>query len=828
MEAKTESYQNSKFLSVDLDKLAGKKDDLKINKGNEADAERLRGLIRKNISFSAVVYGYRGTGKTSFVDHVLKDFNDRVIIRFNATNYDDYPKFLKRFIRELYLAIKDTYGDENLAKYENLRNIYRHTFYDITESTKEENEKVRTVTRGMSLSAEAISEKTVDICTAVALALAECSVLLSKGPLPLDIHKLTAAVITALVTLGINVLLKITLKLFYEKKYEKKKSNSNSRTEESLYDDEIAEYHVFNELKAFNKNSENGDNADNSNKVIFVLDELDKLGEEDIKTIIKDLKPLILSENVISILVAGKNYERFLEDEQDDTDAIAGNLFSQKIYVPLSGIERATEIINSMVTESGSDPSPEKTEYINEKIITSEGVIRNMINLVLGDITWDKDDQARIMLEGENKAITSSNVMKRSIKSLTDLEDYVSQRFSTMQNAKTDEMFKLAYRISRYIRENNIEYNKEGRTLTKTNLEDYIKENTSHLDDKDIDIVFEKMFGQGSDEDSKTIDFDGYKITDDLIPSHISEENTDPPIDDFIYEVFKKLFGIALKNIELDSLHELLDDVKSFIIYFAKGDIVLVHELTKALLELGLSSNDYDSYKDFRSSDSAVNDALLISELSLHCDIVEQIEPLGYEGKSYILNSYKIFSARCRVAEELVRIYYWMTKAPTCKYSDTDGHVDKNIPYKWDLAHAKGDCLNVVDVKFYRRNYTNAGTINSVYLAAKKLLKLEKVNKVNEVLVIFIPGPINESLEGYKEAAKDFLRHADQDTRSRMSLSVCYIPYTIRNEFNKGLAEFDEVISNPYFEDTQSSSKEKVMNALSALDKDNQNGVSGS
>ena len=34
MEAKTESYQNSKFLSVDLDKLAGKKDDLKINKGN--------------------------------------------------------------------------------------------------------------------------------------------------------------------------------------------------------------------------------------------------------------------------------------------------------------------------------------------------------------------------------------------------------------------------------------------------------------------------------------------------------------------------------------------------------------------------------------------------------------------------------------------------------------------------------------------------------------------------------------------------------------------------------------------------------------------------
>ena len=85
---------------------------------------------------------------------------------------------------------------------------------------------------------------------------------------------------------------------------------NNATTEESFYDNEIAEYHVFNELKKISKNGK---------KVIFVLDELDKLEEDTIKTIIKDLKSLILSEDIITILVAGRNYEKYWDKEKGDT-----------------------------------------------------------------------------------------------------------------------------------------------------------------------------------------------------------------------------------------------------------------------------------------------------------------------------------------------------------------------------------------------------------------------------------------------------------------------------------------------------------------------------
>lgn len=817
------------YLTVDLDKLkAGEGENYEYPHGKKEDEARIRGLIRENVSFAGVVYGYRGTGKTSFVNHVLEEFKDRVIIRFNATNYDDYPKFLKRFIRELYFAVnkanEDREAQEDTDKFETLRNIYRHTFYNITESSKEENIKSETLTRNLSLGFEAVTEKTIDIVSVFSLVLAGLAVFLFKDSKVVDADSLKQFIIAGMSIVGLDVVLKLIFKADIEKNSTKEHDDTKTKYEESLYDDEIAEYYVFKEIEEISSEAGFG-------KIIFVLDELDKLDGDKIKKIIKDLKPLILSDYVISILVAGKNYENYLEEEQDETDSIAGNIFSQKIYIPLADREKAIRIMTSFLKNGDSSLSGERnslpeeiTEYLDEKIVRAEGVIRNMINLILSDITWEKKDDNGdetkalepalkvpfVMLREKDDSYTISNSIKQSSQKISKLDDYINTYFEDKLSAKTDEMFKLAFRISRYVCDKDIDFDEAGKLITKEALKEYISANTSHLSSKEVNLVFSYMFENEKDEDEDTEAFGVEENVSDSV-----SEVADKVRDGVFYSVNMIENGIKVSNKEIDRINKMLQDVNRLFALFANGDQVEKDKIRTVFTELELDNCDYFSYEEHLQGRELISDEEFKSILASKMVILERIDNpdidanmISFEGIPYLT---------VHVAESLLRIWYWRKYKNGCSYHQFSDRKSNTYMRRWDIADLSDGCLTLVLVKYYKRNYTNEGTIKNIFAEAKKMLKMPGVETVNVVFAVFVPDSdrLVDSFGINKGIALGLVGSEPDNIKERIRYSICYFSYNRRRDFYEELMKFDDIISNP--PKKQLSDRDKFLNALSGM-----------
>lgn len=832
------------YVTVDLGKINNSSENNYIPlPGTEEDMNRIKGLIRENVSFAGVVYGYRGTGKTSFVDNVLKEFtNSRVIIRFNATNYDEYPKFLKRFIRELFLAvnnvIKSNPHQEDNPNYENLKNIYKHTFYNITESSSEEHIISEQLTKNISLSLESTIEKTVDIVSIFAAVMSQVVIFLFKNSNKINADTLKQSIIAFASVFALNVASKLVLNVGIEKNSSDGHENKSTKSEESLYDDEIAEYHVFNEIEKIS-------NEYGLGKIIFVLDELDKLDEDRIKKIIKELKPLILSTNVISILVAGKNYEKYLDEEQDETDSIADNIFSQKIYIPLVNGPIAKDIMKSLlVIKDGT--SFDNSEYLDEKVVRAEGVIRNMINLILSDITWvEKEDEAketnpketdtektdteekdteekdteetnsedtntkeidikdnnniglndicfcskeaRVKYCREDGSHMISSVMRQSYQKISALDAYINENYSDKLSAKTDEMYKLTFRICRYVRDKKLAFDDDTKKQAREDLKKYISDNISHLDDeKDVNLVFSKMF------DKEMVDETGNAKEDSSIQVAVTApggviENTGEEREEIINRIFNNMFGIILSNEQRDMINEMISDVNLLFQLFSNNNIAERETLKAAYEELELFRNDHRSYDEFKQRTEQISEEFFVYNLVSRMGIVENVE-----GNISRIDEENVSVVAAQVAYALLKIVYWKNSERKSSYKRFYSWKTDIILNRWDIVDLLDGHLNVVEVKYYKRNYTNEGTLKSVFNEAKKLLSLNDVKTVNVVLAIFVPDSdrIVDSFGINKGIAKGLVNNEPDNIRNRINYSVCYLSYNRQRDFNEGLEEF--------------------------------------
>ena len=817
------------YVTVDLGKLNNSSENNYIPlPGTEEDMNRIKGLISENVSFAGVVYGYRGTGKTSFVDNVLKEFtNSRVIIRFNATNYDEYPKFLKRFIRELFLAvnnvIKSNPHQKDNLNYENLKNIYKHTFYNITESSSEEHIISEQLTKNISLSLESTIEKTVDIVSIFAAVMSQVVIFLFKNSNKINADTLKQSIIAFASVFALNVASKLVLNVGIEKNSSDGHENKSTRFEESLYDDEIAEYHVFNEIEKIS-------NKYGLGKIIFVLDELDKLDEDRIKKIIKELKPLILSPNVISILVAGKNYEKYLDEEQDETDSIADNIFSQKIYIPLVNGERAKEIMKSLfVTKEES--SFDNSEYLDEKVVRAEGVIRNMINLILSDITWvEKEDnvketnpketdteetkseytnikdistkdnnsigsndksscykEARVKFCREDGSHMISSVMRQSYQRLSALDSYINESYSDKLSAKTDEMYKLAFRICRYVRDKNLDFDDETKNQTRKALEKYINDNISHLDDeKDVNLVFSKMFDKEIVDEGEN-EKEGSSVQAAVIASGGMSNNAGEDREEIINRIFNNKFGIILSNEQHDKISEMISDVNLLLQLFSNNNMAERNSLKAAFLELELFRNEYATYEDAIQNSKLIYDEFFIDNIVWEMGIVK-----NGEDNKLVVEENNISMVPAVVAEALLRIVFWRNTNRNCSYYNCYNWAKNTNLNRWDIAYLSDGHLNVVEVKYYKRNYTNEGTLKVVFNEAKNLLRRDDVKDVNVVLAIFVPDSDRyvDSFGINKGIARGLVNKEPDNIRNRIRFSVCYLSYNRQRDFNEGLEEF--------------------------------------
>ena len=743
-------------------------------------AERIQGLIENNVSFSAVVYGYRGTGKTSFVDYILKKFeNDRVIIRFNATKYNGYNKFLKRFIRELYLAVNEL----NKSKADGvLKEIYKHTFFNISEVSKADEEKKKTVSGNISFLRELNYERVVDLSTVSAFIVSIFANFAFKGITVLSsFQTVLVLIIIAVFLAAVNLTSKRAISYAIEKSYSKEKVEKKERTEESLYDDEIAEYHVFNQLHKISK--------DNSlKKVIFVLDELDKLDDKDIKEIIKDLKSLVLSDDIISILVAGKNYEKYWDDEQDEADGLAGNIFSQKIYIPLADITKASDIICSLFEKEDQQKLKDNPEYINEKIIRSEGVIRNIINLVIGDIEW-KDPGPMVDINPDRESITLGRTAGRDFKGINSVNERIFESFKEGQNSKTDEMYKLAYRIIRYIRENGLRYSENDKFEAMDGLQDYIASNVKHLKEQEIEDVFEDVFQ-----------------TDDLSTDSLSPENMDETeASEYGIDIYDKLesmivhkWGAKLNSEEVSRLQELYYGIFNLVLLFAGKMDLSIETLFSALyvLEIDNSSNS-EKWNGFKECINDIEPMTFRTFLYSYEDAKPVLVPddAMSEAGTYV-NNEAVIRKRSGVAEALMRIYYWKVMDLRCPYTV----INDRIIYKlgswdgWDMMYSDEgtSTVTVLEVKYYMQNRTTTDTINYVFRRAGNLSK-ETGKKVNCVLAVFVPSPVSDVLERNTDYANYLQEKADEP--DKVSYSLCYIPYDSKESFTEGIDKFTQYVN---------------------------------
>lgn len=344
-------------------------------------------MINNDIPFCALVSGFRGTGKSVFVDYIFDEYtNDRegrwendnvIVVKFNATKYVSYEYFLRKIIRELYLAANKKRN--KVQNIDDLRCLYVRTFNEVTESSSEKESTAinKEIIASLSLKTSAdISTKINIVLNLILAGLIYFSNITIKY-----LDKALSLKIPLIILIAINVIIGVNTEYKRKKSYEKKKSMNIK----SLYDGEIAEYKLFNELKKIN---------DEGKKVVFIIDELDKLGDDEVEQIVRELKPLLLYIYCDSVLVAGINFEDKIIQESTAMDSVASSLFNYRIYVPL-GFLADYEKISSLV--SGQPVFFELDDntrdlYFKMKAMHSRGVKRAFISNIMSDGTWEKSD----------------------------------------------------------------------------------------------------------------------------------------------------------------------------------------------------------------------------------------------------------------------------------------------------------------------------------------------------------------------------------------------------------------------------------------------------
>ena len=404
------------------------------------DKNRLLGMMTNDIMFCTVITGYRGTGKTSFVRNIINSLpKDVISVTINATKYKEYEVFIKRFIRELYLR----YTGE-VPQY--ITQLYLHTFYDMKHfgkvekmherDKKKSNYDKKTITGSISIDLK-------KIITFFLTLLISYAMLWGGNKVGQDFIGKLAAVIT----MCSYILTNIKINTDYIKSTEKEEISSsgfhedvtNNISLETLYDNEIAEYHLFDALeKTHNKGK----------RFLIVLDEVDKMeNSNDLKKIFSELKPLFLSSYCNVIVVAGKNVDSFFNEEDDKEDSIVDNMFSQKIYVSLCSVNENKMFVEQLFKEKLKNKvivDDFIQSYIMKIVVLANGNKRKLINLLIADIEWEGDNAFIVI---EEKGIEKN--FQKLYDVMVKMEEYI---FTTYERIESDEAIYHIYQWMRTIR----------------------------------------------------------------------------------------------------------------------------------------------------------------------------------------------------------------------------------------------------------------------------------------------------------------------------------------------------------------------------------------
>lgn len=574
-------------------------------------------MINERIPFCALVSGFRGTGKSVLVDYIFDEFkeckcdstsnknivacitnffkninkknntnktpnNKKVlVVNFNATKYTKYGHFLRKIIRELYLAAdKQKCIEDNI---EGLRDLYIHTFNTVIESDT----SIKNTKTNKKISAKLSGKLSGKIAGTMQVIINFIFIILIIFFNKNDISILGIQIPFKIVS---SILVGISFILSFCGIYNHSKSlkHRNLKQIESLYDEEIAEYKLFSELKKLH---------DNDITVVLIVDELDKLNDTEVEKIVCDLKPLLLSNFCDSVLVAGINFDKKLIDESTLLDSVSSSLFSYRIYVPLGSL---TDFEQLATVISGSDISFEREDsdsdnYYRLKAMQTRGVKRNFINSILADS----------YSTGKAIFLDSSKVdMQISYDDLSDYyevlsyfeQSYISELFSDQEYLRRDLSLKYAYYYISYMIQGNEKSNHIP--TIREHVDNFINKNSR----KDIKKYLSE---ENRDEIITILRQDGANSNPDQGDNNPSPNPTVPPAPispikittmeelDYLHVFSEHSLSYFVNDVlkELDRLmipvnKNYLKDFCKILYYFSSYQHISINEISKKLLKI--------------------------------------------------------------------------------------------------------------------------------------------------------------------------------------------------------------------------------------------------
>jgi len=431
---------------------------------------------------SFLISGYRGAGKTTLIsdieDEIKKD-NNYVFVHLNISKYESYSLILRKLIREIYLTLSSSevykkIEDKQLK--ETIELLYDHTFYEVFKSSSVKNLKELNISMEGSFNLK-------DVLKAISPLLA---VIIASLNISFDIISIMSGFWNIIV-----LILSICWFFITSFKLNLKKQKNNSALEElnrkSLYDDEIAEYHLKNILEKLKKEDI---------KVIFVFDELDKIENEvDMNNTISDLKPLLLSNLASFIVISGqKLYYKFINSSVLD-DSIMTSIFAKTIHVSLSTNISLKKLFNSYINEPSDVNNELINNYSDSLILNSYRTLRKFNNLILQNIEWENNESYLYIDEFNLNSYKTDSIILEILMEMTENSIEISDHDNGVKDFLTYQLFiwikKMKLKGKLYFTNNEIysfeeDYSEQYPIWTKFQLNEICNELISKLLDKKL------------------------------------------------------------------------------------------------------------------------------------------------------------------------------------------------------------------------------------------------------------------------------------------------------------------------------------------------------
>ena len=348
---------------------------------DDDNIEQLVQELRKAHPSSFLISGYRGVGKTSFINRIKERTEDTAIfVNISLSKYEGYPTLIKKLIRQLYISYREANiktPNDLLDVKNKLALLYDRTFNEISYQHK------KNATKELKHTSEInFNIKKLFPIAAVLLS----GVNLNYDFLNSDIAKYSLFILS-LVWASIST-------LNFKISNLKSKAVSEEVLRKSLYDDEIAEHHLFSTLSELKQNKIS---------TIIVFDELDKIpSTKAVEGIINELKALLLSGFANYFIVAGQGLYYQLEKSHSIDDPIITSLFAKTIHIPFLRYSTLKKHCLNLVGKESLKKEPLLNNFFDSLILDAARTPRKLTNQIRSRLVWE-GDEAFIIIDEENE-----------------------------------------------------------------------------------------------------------------------------------------------------------------------------------------------------------------------------------------------------------------------------------------------------------------------------------------------------------------------------------------------------------------------------------------